>query len=123
MSDWHTVTIDAYQREIDAEAEAEDFRAQWVDDNMQAMVDRLLSLTDYRTEILADYWREADVAYAAALDGDAVRCASIIANLLRKSAAEDARKELNEFARVAFRATGPKYDDLPSAYSVKLRWA
>lgn len=120
--DYHIESLAAHERQVDAEDAAEEFRAQWADDNMQAMIERLLSNMDYRTEILADYYREADVAYAAALDGDAVRCAAILANLLRKAAAEDARKLLTDFAADKFRASGPKYDDVPTAFDVPTRW-
>lgn len=122
MSCWHESTLAAYERQCDAEDAAEDFRAQWIADNTADMVARLLSNTDYRTEILADYYLEADVAYMHALQGDAISCANILANLLRKAAAEDAAKLLKDFAADAFRAHGPKYDDIPTAYSVKTRW-
>lgn len=118
------VEIDLHNhlREVDAEDATAEFRAQWIEDNTADMVSRLLSMTDYRTEILADYYREADVAYAAALEGDAIRCASILANLLRKAADEDAAKLLAEFAKEAFQPHGRKYEDLPTASDVPTRW-
>lgn len=117
-----TADLARYERQMDDECAAESFRETWVQDNKPAMVARLLSNTDYRTETLADYYLEADAAYAAALEGDAALCARIIANLLRKAAEEDAQRLLVEFAADAFKPFGKRYDDIPSAHDVKTRW-
>lgn len=118
------VSIDLrnYEAQVDAEDAAEDFRAQWIEDNRADMVALLLANTDFRTETLGDYYREADVAYMHALQGDAISCANILANLLRKAAAEEADRLLYQFARQTLGANVSKLPYIPTAHNVKTRW-